>query len=423
MGIIILESGDHLGYVIKKNPLSGMQKRQVRFCELSGMFKPGEINKYCVYGTDYGGCSFSLKNDDDRYINSMLYSSAVFVNSVISLFFDNPLKKIDQSDILYNHSFYIGSLQMTDRQFCTIQKLTSYFENVTIELIKQSNIKSVRFACTNSTLHYFLNVIYVLMTILILQNGEDFDITDALIEKTINCMVKSRSPYFIRYYFSSRSLSQKLFIKFKKLLEQHPTQKMDLFFGNTLHQRMSLIEKKLCFDHTLVDIGCGEGNYLNFFSETIKEKNIRYIGYDIDPTELEKANSKILKKEITTAIITNDLTNVFNLVKFSDCVEVIISEVIEHMELSEVKTFIENIANNIPFKKIIITTPNYEFNKNYNMESDFRHSDHKWELTKNEFIEFMNKLEIVDCNKKYFDIGDTVDEISCTLGFELTKIK
>ncbi len=46
MGIIIVESDDNIGFIIKKNPSSGMIKRQIRNCEMSGFYKKGTANTY-----------------------------------------------------------------------------------------------------------------------------------------------------------------------------------------------------------------------------------------------------------------------------------------------------------------------------------------------------------------------------------------
>ena len=91
------------------------------------------------------------------------------------------------------------------------------------------------------------------------------------------------------------------------------------------------------------------------------------------------------------------------------------------MELEKVREFIEMLVININFSKILITTPNHDFNVNYDMDTEFRHHDHKWELGKKEFCEFIATISFPDCVVKFFDIGDVVDGVCCTLGVEIIK--
>jgi hypothetical protein len=60
-------------------------------------------------------------------------------------------------------------------------------------------------------------------------------------------------------------------------------------------------------------------------------------------------------------------------------------EVIEHIPVAKLPTLIENIRRLEP-DVIIITTPNREFNKFFNMKAgEFRDLDHKFEFNPAEF--------------------------------------
>lgn len=429
MGLIILESHDRIGYVIKKNPASGLQKRQSRFCEMSGMYKMiasdknvYDPTKYLIQGTDYKGCSFSLKDtDEDHYVNAMVYSSSVFVISAINAFFDTPLKKTENDDTPFNHSLYINSLQLSDKQFDSVKKLTKYFDGIFIDCTQHSARRSVTFRSENTTLNYFLNVVFVMLITITAMTKEQMDVCDSLVEKIIKCMNRCNAPYFIRYYFVSRVMTPKDFKKHKKSIEQHLTKKISLCFGSTLDQRMNELEKRLTFKLPIVDIGCGEGNYVNKFAGKIKSNDIQYIGFDIDENELDKAKYRIKNKDITLASVTNDINVVYAKANEFGKVEMLITEVIEHMELDKVKEFIETLINNINFSKVLITTPNHDFNVNYDMDKVFRHHDHKWELGKQDFHTFIKSLEIKNCDIHFFDIGDIVDNVCCTLGVEIVR--
>lgn len=422
MGLLTIESGDHIGYVIKKNPDSGMIKKSIRSCEMSGFYKIGTKNKYMVYGVDYdGGTSFSIEgNDDDKYLNLLNYCSSSFILSAISNFFDTALKKEDKDDISYDHIFYVNSVSMSEKTSTTIEKLAKYFNGIELIITNKLAKKSLTFKAKDTTFNYLLNVVFVIATTIACLNNEQIDNSDSFIEKIIKCMNRCNAPYFVRYYFSSRILTKNNFNKYKKLLEQHNSHKLKLHFGSTLQQRINCIENKLTFTLPLIDIGCGEGNYLVPFSRKLKDK--QYMGFDIDEDELKKSNGKIKQKDIDNATVTNDINEVYKKCEELGIVEVLITEVIEHMELDKVRSFIEDIINNINFSKIIVTTPNHDFNVNYDMDTKFRHHDHKWELGEKEFREFVKTINFPEnCKLKFFNVGDEVDDVCCSLGLEVVK--
>lgn len=425
MCLIILESGDHLGHVIKKNPLNGMIKTIIRNCELSGYYYKNDPKKYVIYGKDYSGISFETEGkDEDVYLNTLSYCSTAFVPIAISELFDNPLKKIDQHDIQFDNSLIICSLNLNDRKKLKLKKFIEYFKNISLEIDEE---EQYIFKSKNTTLHYFLNVIVLIMTLMAYLTNEKMDFSYASYEKATNCMVKCDAPYYIRYFFSSRIFSKNDFNKLKNLLEKHSSDKFKMFYGNTLEQRRNLLENMFKFDIPIVDIGCGEGNYIQQFSKRLND-NI-YIGYDIDENELVKAREKLERHEIKNAIVVNNLELLFENVNKYQEVDILISEVIEHMELIDVIPFILKILKNISFRNLYITTPNHDFNVNYIMESEFRHHDHKWEIGKNKFNEMIFecidkiKLELkIDCDCVFFDIGDCVNDVPCTLGCMIKKI-
>lgn len=421
MGLIRLQSGDHIGFVIKKNPASGMVKIIARNCELSGYFPEGTISEYIIYGKDYDGLSFSIEGaEEDKYLNALSYYSSVFVTMAISELFDTALKKTDPQDVPYNHVLIINALSLGTRATNQLTKLLEYFTDITLEVTEE---EQYIFKANNTTLNYFLNVIVVVMTVTSILSNEKFDVSGSMIDKIVNCMVRCNAPYFVRYYFVSRMANPADFNRCKKLLETHPTKKIKMVYGSTLHQRMTALEKQLSFEIPIVDVGCGEGNYLLPFSQKLKLKNKRYIGFDIDEDELEKCRIKIENKELGNAIVTSDINELF--AEASKCgeVELLITEVIEHMELSEVAPFIQNILNNINFSKLLITTPNHDFNVNYIMENKFRHYDHKWELGKNEFQQLMSSINLPNgYSMSFFDIGDSVDDVCCTLGCKIVRV-
>lgn len=94
-----------------------------------------------------------------------------------------------------------------------------------------------------------------------------------------------------------------------------------------------------------------------------------------------------------------------------DCVNILLTEVIEHNPLKDAKELIIK-ALMYNFNKIIITTPNVEFNRFYTMDTEMRHDDHHFEPTRQEFEDL-----IAECTK-----GKKVNIEFCQLGDSLNGI-
>jgi len=102
-------------------------------------------------------------------------------------------------------------------------------------------------------------------------------------------------------------------------------------------------------------------------------------------------------------------------------VDVILTEVIEHMSLYEAGLFIQQIVKAINFERLVITTPNADFNRYYEL-AGFRHDDHRWELGQKDFREwFLEVIGQTDLQVEFISIGDKVNQIQTTQGVILKK--
>ncbi|RSD28631.1 3' terminal RNA ribose 2'-O-methyltransferase Hen1 [Mesobacillus subterraneus] len=64
---------------------------------------------------------------------------------------------------------------------------------------------------------------------------------------------------------------------------------------------------------------------------------------------------------------------------------IILCEVIEHIDEERLPKAIETILNEYRPKNLLVTTPNKEYNAIYEMDTEFRHGDHRFEWTRAEF--------------------------------------
>lgn len=137
---------------------------------------------------------------------------------------------------------------------------------------------------------------------------------------------------------------------------------------------------------SVIDIGCGEGLLLRAL---LKEDYIkRIVGIDCDEQHLDLARTILTTARMTKPgtpepQLANDLKGELDLEGF-DVATVI--EVIEHIED---KRWIDKVFALRP-KHIVVTTPNKELNVLYNTKyltpDGLRHSDHKFEFTREEFL-------------------------------------
>jgi hypothetical protein len=100
----------------------------------------------------------------------------------------------------------------------------------------------------------------------------------------------------------------------------------------------------------------------------------------------------------------------------SEQVNIILTEVIEHNSMEEAKNLIDK-ALSYNFNKVIITTPNVEFNSFYSMEGGLRHEDHCFELTRDEFKSLITScIKGKNVNVEYFYLGDSLNGIQPVQG-------
>ncbi|MCL2859536.1 MAG: 3' terminal RNA ribose 2'-O-methyltransferase Hen1 [Oscillospiraceae bacterium] len=166
---------------------------------------------------------------------------------------------------------------------------------------------------------------------------------------------------------------------------------------------------------TVIDMGCGEGNLTRLL---IKEKQfIKVAAFDVSFTSLERAKSKMKVDKLHETIqnkldlFQGSLTYRDKRFEGFDCACVV--EVIEHMDESRLSAFTQILFGFSKPKAVIITTPNAEYNINYeNMEENtFRHSDHRFEWDR---VQFTNWAEDI-CEKYGYkveikEIGDGDEE-------------
>src|SRR5690606_20881562 len=78
----------------------------------------------------------------------------------------------------------------------------------------------------------------------------------------------------------------------------------------------------------------------------------------------------------------------------------ILCEVIEHIDEQRLPNVFELILQQYAPKSLIVTTPNREYNEVYDMDDHFRHDDHRFEWTRQEFRDWCEQRN----HSGYYDI-------------------
>ncbi len=156
-------------------------------------------------------------------------------------------------------------------------------------------------------------------------------------------------------------------------------------------QRMETVKNAVLASgaSSVIDLGCGE---CRLTSLLLNEQQIKKVtACDVSVSELEKAAQRLhldrmqpyRKNKLT--LMQASLTYRDKRFEGYDCACVI--EVIEHIEPMRIPAFERAVFEFAAPKTVILTTPNREYNANYEHmeENALRHGDHRFEWTREEF--------------------------------------
>ena len=234
--------------------------------------------------------------------------------------------------------------------------------------------------------------------------------------KYLNALNNAESPYYPRYLFASRAISNRG--TFEKLKEQIQGPGMTMFFGDTRQQRFDAINaeiRKLPTENsTLIDLGCGE----LWYSTKLAKNYGQIVAVDSDEELCEANERKIAHKKLenVTCVRANALSFVDWAIPSGDIegCDVLITEVLEHMPENDADKLLRKLLTSSA-RRVIATVPNRNFNDNYGLGDDFRHPDHFYEPTFEEWSDYCYTLAAeFGVTADVRPIGDVVNDQSVT---------
>lgn len=408
-----------LSFILRKNPVNNLIVRQLHEGQLFTFYSNNDQTINCYFKDADNSVSYKEhKNEDFEYLNVSRYNSAMFVLNTFSELFSDALKKDSPDDTPSTHEVMVNMLYM--KQYKTFDTFKRHFKNFEI-LEEELAYKNYRITFKHTgKLKDLLNFVSLFVVFTAATNGKNYlTFNDSLIAKYLECLNVIDAPYFIRYVFKSFFIHSKAALeKFRPILE-NSSQDMHFDFGDTQRMRRYALQKRVGKNHHIIDIGCGEGNYLTDLAPELEDR--AYIAIDKDEQLAKNVSKKAKKLQLKNVEVLNsfdEFNSHIQLKKFKDkkfiCLMV---EVIEHMEKEEALNLVEKVLAS-GCERLIITTPNRDFNVHYGIDH-FRHLDHKFEMNTKEFMEWFKHIKIPHIKFEFFGIGDKVNGAYPTIGVEL----
>lgn len=424
MAILKLSSNsDKFSFLLSKNPSSGMIARKIKNGYSFGWYYN---NDYIVYFKDADdSVSFGVNNNQEFEYNDVTkYTSPLVYFNLLREFFSsfNKENQYDEFDKTYSisvESIYLKNKRVID----TFIKHYKDFNFKYTELCR--NTYKVEISTNNQGMIKLYSLLNVFLIFNQLNNQFNYYLENELIEKFLKLSNKIDTPFFIKYWFKVKLCRSKE--SFNKLKDYFlfGLKDVEMFYGDSAIQRDYEIRNHIDFKQPIVDIGCNDMNGYGYrYADKLKDNTVSYHAIDIDENALEMAKKKCNNRNLNNVEFYNSIEEYIE-TSFNEESQIILSEVVEHIEYEESIKFVKKILNEIKFNKFILTTPNKDFNYLYEFEEgETRHDDHKFELTQDEFIEYVKKLNIDETKYKieFKQVGDLVKSVGLTQMIIVSKI-
>lgn len=403
--LYIQSDNEHFSYVINKNPNSGMKGVKLNKGRLFGYFSNSQQYNI-VFLEDIDEVAFpKYANQEFSYINSSRYNSPRFISTAIMNYLDSALNKQNAYDVPANYVLYINSVQIYGNSLSRIINQFPEF-NININPLINDNY-SLTIRC-HTTLYALLNFMYILAFLITIWDDIYINIDSSLIQRLIRAIQIIDAPYYIRYLIKIYAIHDN-FKQYKENLEQSNRYNILLSPQNNQNIRLTTIASLLSQQNDVIDFGAGEGKLVKYI------KNFSHTYYAI---ENNTTLMPILERNLTKANMQYIISDTIKY-PINKAYEVVMSEVFEHNSLEYMTTLLWQLINDINCKRIILTTPNKEFNQFYALSNDeLRHKDHKFEMTYGQLNNYFNQF---NCSYRIINLGDEVNNIPTTYLIFLEK--
>ena len=388
MLIQINSSNASIGYILNKNPNSGLLIKSLRKGFILGKFV-NPLTYVCAFEEGLNQDSFEKEGN---YLVYRGYCSAEAALSILTTLFDcitkDKNKQYEDGPSL--NTIYIPCIDISNVSIFNTEdyKVTSY--------AVADNCNLVDLTITNNgSLIDVIRYTALLLFMQVLKDNVTYLQWDRLVVYANIIKKDDKVPFVVRHRL--RGILEPSLVKKAIPLLNNDSIKLSNH-GRNEQQRMAFVSNYIINRSCVLDIGCGPGKYIKVSKAT------KYIGVDIDENCLEKSKAKASYLNLEASFYTDWQTA---LEQLTEPTTVLLIEFIEHVEKHIALLILEKLCLCSHVKQILISTPNKDFNKHFNIANDcLRYEDHIYEMTEEEFKKLPGK------NVNW---GDSVDGCPMTL--------
>lgn len=258
--------------------------------------------------------------------------------------------------------------------------------NYQFELKKQSSARFMTFT-GKTTLQKVLRQLFVLIPVI--DDYKHYYIDEKEIEKLerygegwlnehpLKVMILKQSLRFEEVY---KLMDQP--VKTKKQPESPPKKRLNDMRYEKIIETIENLPKK----ETIVDLGSGEGklSVRLGFMKGVKEILAAEPSQIASKKAMERFERAAKQPEfLMPERIWSSLFYYDERLSYKDVI--ILCEVIEHIDFERLPQMMDTIFSKYKPKTLIITTPNAEYNQLYELGDSYRHTDHRFELDREQF--------------------------------------
>lgn len=418
MSILTLSSNNpKFSYIIAKNPSTIREsgkpfQRELRQGQLYGWFVGTGDQMFRLWFKDHPTKSSFADGvlGEFEYLDCSRYGSPYLPIMVIQTALATASKAPQEDDSEEFEATAVTTVKVPSVRL--LEQVTGHFGN-------QASIDSAE-VCAGyykvmvraRTVFRTLNILQALCVLLSMRDDATrVQLDRSGIEKYLRVLNNSNAPYYVRYLFGSRAITNRSL--FNELKEQLQGEGMTLFYGDTRQQRYDAIVPHLTGKGTLVDIGCGE----MFYSTRLSQRYEQVFAVDADEDLAGINKRKLESRKLENVESLHALASPEWVVENSALLngaDVLCTEVLEHMPAQDAGNLLGALLNS-GAERVVVTVPNSNFNENYGIGDEFRHPDHHYEPTFEDWCDEMVMLAAhFGWNVDNIPIGDVVNGQSVT---------
>lgn len=398
-----------LSFILAKNPQTQRDKnapfeRPLRKGVVYGWYLPdGQTFRLWFKDADHE-ISFVTAGAEFEYLDQTRYASPYAAASMVSELLGSALKVDNPDDVGHPARLTVHAMLLPRPGLVGLFRRYLEAKGITVEAeVLSGKLHRVHMASE----HGVRSVLNTLLVFSLLQALADKalyveTVTPAL-QKYIRALNVIEAPYFMRYLFSRDAIQS--YEQFRELAPALAQSGMRLNYGNTQQHRWDAIRAHLTGGHCLVDIGAGEGFYL----QRLTPKYDRVIAYERDEALAEQTKEYLARKNV----VDIEWHTEFSQQPIPQGADILLTEVVEHQPLASSKALLEHLALS-EAGRIVVTVPNREFNPHYGLEDAMRHPDHHFEPDEPEFRELLTPF-LDHWQVEVSGIGDQVTGVSASL--------